>query len=254
LAANCGSLDLGFRRPAARTQPQPHRGSCPKRRPPLLVQGEATYIRLIGGDEQNSEDLPDSYRQLERGLAALPFPIYWAVGSPARIIGWGGGGPGRIEEEPELSGVLIGDHLPVASQGPNPPGVNVHTSLRIDNSAERIAVVSMPFDPRTPEEKTQGLELALQDEWERSLAASEVETRMLSVDGVPEPWTVLIADGVWAATRHHLDLTLTIAGRGVRFDEIRLERVANPTTLDRPKWSGKPTGVVAVSSELKRIE
>jgi hypothetical protein len=247
-------FDLGFRQPVAHTLREPHRESYAKRRPPLLVQGEASYFRPIGGDEQHSEELPDSYRQLERGLAALPFPIYWAVGSQARIIGWGGGGPGRIEEEPELSGVLIGDHLPVAPQGPNPPGVNVHTSLRIDDSAERIAVVSMPFDPRTPDEKTQGVELALQDEWERSLAASEVETRMLSVDGAPEPWTLLIADGAWAATRHHLNLTLTIAGRGVQFDEIRLERVADPTTLDRPKWSGKPTGVVAVSTELKRIE
>jgi hypothetical protein len=73
---------------------------------------------------------------------------------------------------------------------------------------------------------------------------------MHEIDGSPEPWTLVHGDDAWAATRHHRDLTLTVCGRGVDFDEIRLEPVTDPTSLDRPKWTGKPTGVVAVSSGL----
>jgi hypothetical protein len=197
--------------------------------------------------ETVDKGMPDHFQQLEQGLATLNFPVYRAVGFPSRITGWGGG---PIEER-RLTSVQVGDFLGVAPNGPNPPGVNVHTSLKIDNaSEEEIALVVVPLLPRNPGEPPD-LDISLEETWRRKAEATHTASRTHEIDGSPEPWTVVQGDDAWAATRHQGELTLTVCGRGIEFDEIRLERVADPTSLNRPKWTGKATGVAAVPPGLK---
>jgi hypothetical protein len=140
----------------------------------------------------------------------------------------------------------------VVHGGPNPPGVSVHTSLRIDDAEEQIALVVLPMETIRAGEDP--MEISLDEDWKRKSEASSTETRMHEIDGVEQPWTLLQCEGGWAATRHHEELTLTVVGRGVDFDEVRLERVADPPALDRPRWTGKPAGVIALGTELKRID
>jgi hypothetical protein len=186
-------------------------------------------------DGTHGDEIPAHFRQLERGLATLAFPLYRGVGFPSRVTAWSGG---RIEDG-QLTGVSIGDHLGVTPGGPNPPGVNVHTSLRIDNASEEdVALVAVPLYPLKPGQSTD-LDISLQETWRRKAEATRTERRTHEIDGALEPWTLLQGENAWAATRHHGDLTLTVAGRGLTFDEIRLERVADPTSLDRPRWSGE---------------
>lgn len=215
-----------------------------------VVSRNSVYSRVMARLSP-SDDTPSEFRQLEGGLRTLSFHLYHAVGFPRRITAWSGGS----KNDPSgLSGVEIGDLLSIGDAERNPPGVNVHTSLRINSSEEEIALVAIPIYP-TARGEPENINLSLEETWQRKASATRVETRDLEIDGVPERWTVVMGRGAWAATRQHGNITVTVAGRGVDLEKVRLARVSDPTSLDRPQWTGQINQVrVEIDSQAVRLK
>lgn len=158
--------------------------------------------------------------RLPRGLDGLA--VYAAAGLPSRLAGWVGDGR-RVQ-------AISLDH------GPG-PALTVETRHEFDERTRDQVVVcqalgdALRADEPWPQRSPAGLAVWLRtrDRALRQIAArAPLVTRLLLVDGRPEPFLVASAGQAWAAVRRHGDLLIVLTASGVRPEDVVLEPLADP--------------------------
>ena len=166
----------------------------------------------------------------------MEFPIYAATGWPARLSGHGGSTAGLCGPLTRVENVTVSHG---AARGDEVPELKIETAIdesrrhQSESTLGREALQRRLYDsyddslPRS--DAAFVLRLRGRERAPRKLAAlAEVTERLIQIDGSPQPFRYVEANGRWAAVRRTDALTITVSGRAADADALTLMPVANP--------------------------
>jgi hypothetical protein len=91
-------------------------------------------------------------------------------------------------------------------------------------------------DPPTEPDRSEAALVVWRRTWRHRLAP---QTRWITIDGRPEPFAFLEANGGWAARREHYGLAVTLHSEGVDPDAVDLRPVGEPAAPPRLVRTGR---------------
>jgi hypothetical protein len=161
-------------------------------------------------------------RAAQAAFEHLDVPVHVAAGRTASLAGWMGG-PSSV-------------HAVTVEHGDR--GVlSVETRRAADEPvadrtlARQALEDALRDDEPWPDRSAAGLAVWLRtrDRRAREIAArAPAVTRSVPLDGAAREFLVVSAGGAWAAVRRDAEVIVLVSGRGVRPDEVALERLADP--------------------------
>ena len=203
-----------------------------------------SVIRFESREEEDPADVAERIRAWEAShraeqlelLGRVEFPIYAATGRPARLTGHGGSTAGLCGPLTRVENVTISHG---AARRDEVPELEIETATaesrrhQSESTLAREALQRRLYDsyddslPRS--DAAFVLRLRGRERAPRELAAlAEVTERLIQIDGSPQPFRYVEANGRWAAVRRTDALTITVTGRAADADALTLMPVADP--------------------------
>lgn len=182
--------------------------------PPSEDEPVELVLTIDGGEHEF--DFEAYERERVAALAAVPFPVYAVPGCA------------RSAHRHPRGEVVVGHRAPGKGRE-----LSVTTGPRGAERDEdpRDALHLLLDDEPHEHGRSLGARLIasahLQRQTRRSAMRAEPVERALVIDGQPEPFTVIVAEDAWVATREHGDLQLLVSARGFPPNDITLEPLAD---------------------------